>query len=57
MSKIAPAGAPVTLLEVPPGRVIGPGRASATFPEPGGPGRRPRTFRKISGKGLLDAVS
>ena len=31
MSKIAPAGAPVTRLEVPPGRVIGPGRASATF--------------------------
>ena len=47
MFNLAPAEAPVTRLEVPPGRVIGPGRAPATFPEPGGPGRRPRTFRKI----------
>ena len=38
MSKIAPAEAPVTRPQVPPGRVIGPGRAPATFPEPAGPG-------------------
>ena len=56
MSNLAPAEAPVTRLEVPPGRVIGPGRAPATFPEPGRPGETAAYVRKISGKCLLDAV-
>ena len=51
MFNLAPAEAPVTRLEVPPGQVIGPGRAPATFRSQAGRG----DGRVRSGKFLVKA--